>query len=203
MDEVSPDFSSTVVKTRSWTDTDCDQVEEQSIETGTSSPSAFTTSSQIAKANSVVVNTIPVEEEFAHTETDCSVADVFTPRFPSKQHDTSPEATRTIPCNVVQQPDMSTLSTSNCSATNGSHFQPPSRGASISTNPENLTDEVKAVEPIQASATAEATPSPMPFGSFVASRKADPNIVVQLEAADLWHQFYQAGTEMIITKSGR
>ena len=28
-------------------------------------------------------------------------------------------------------------------------------------------------------------------------------IVVTLEAADLWHQFYQAGTEMIITKSGR
>ena len=44
---------------------------------------------------------------------------------------------------------------------------------------------------------------PMLFGSFVNPGKGDPNIVVSLESADLWHQFYQAGTEMIITKSGR
>lgn len=29
------------------------------------------------------------------------------------------------------------------------------------------------------------------------------NIDVTLEGADLWHQFYSAGTEMIITRSGR
>lgn len=201
MDEVSPDFSSTVVETRSWTDAVCDQVEEQSIDTRTSSPTAFTISSQIAKANSVVVSTIPVEEECGHTETDCSVAEVFTPRNPSKQHDASPEATLPIPCDVVQQTKLSALPATNCN--NGQDFQPPSRGASVSTYSENFMDEVKAVESIQTSATAEATPSPMLFGSFVAPGKVDPNIVVQLEAADLWHQFYQAGTEMIITKSGR
>ena len=201
MDEVSPDFSSTVVKTRSWTDTDCDQIEEQSIETNTPSPTAFTTSSQIAKANCVVVNTIPVEEGCAHEETDCSVAKVFTPRIPSKQRDANPEASLSVPYDVVQQPEMSTLPTTNCSsATDGPNFQPTSR---VATYPENFVDKVKAVEPVQTPAAAEATPSPILFGSFAAPGKADPSIVVQLEAADLWHQFYQAGTEMIITKSGR
>lgn len=30
-----------------------------------------------------------------------------------------------------------------------------------------------------------------------------PNVSVKLQNADLWSQFHQIGTEMIITKSGR
>ncbi len=36
-----------------------------------------------------------------------------------------------------------------------------------------------------------------------ASVKSDPNIKISLENADLWQQFHQIGTEMIITKLGR
>jgi hypothetical protein len=31
----------------------------------------------------------------------------------------------------------------------------------------------------------------------------DPNIKADLENSDLWSQFYDSGTEMIITKTGR
>jgi len=33
--------------------------------------------------------------------------------------------------------------------------------------------------------------------------KSDPNIKIALENAELWQQFHQIGTEMIITKLGR
>ncbi len=33
--------------------------------------------------------------------------------------------------------------------------------------------------------------------------KSDPNIKISLENAELWQQFHQIGTEMIITKLGR
>lgn len=46
-------------------------------------------------------------------------------------------------------------------------------------------------------------PQSMQFGTYLPPGKQDKNIVVSLEGAELWHQFYQAGTEMIITKSGR
>lgn len=36
-----------------------------------------------------------------------------------------------------------------------------------------------------------------------ASVKSDPNIKIALENAELWQQFHQIGTEMIITKLGR
>lgn len=36
-----------------------------------------------------------------------------------------------------------------------------------------------------------------------ASVKSDPNIKISLENAELWQQFHQIGTEMIITKLGR
>jgi hypothetical protein len=36
-----------------------------------------------------------------------------------------------------------------------------------------------------------------------ASVKSDPNIKIELENAELWQQFHQIGTEMIITKLGR
>lgn len=46
-------------------------------------------------------------------------------------------------------------------------------------------------------------PQCVQFGTYLQPGKQDKNIVISLEGAELWHQFYQAGTEMIITKSGR
>lgn len=46
-------------------------------------------------------------------------------------------------------------------------------------------------------------PPCMRFGTYLPPEKQDKNIMISLEGAELWHQFYQAGTEMIITKSGR
>lgn len=43
----------------------------------------------------------------------------------------------------------------------------------------------------------------MRFGTYLLPEKQDKNIIISLEGAELWHQFYQVGTEMIITKSGR
>lgn len=48
-----------------------------------------------------------------------------------------------------------------------------------------------------------AAPQSMRFGTYLLQEKQDKNIMISLEGADLWHQFYQVGTEMIITKSGR
>ena len=48
-----------------------------------------------------------------------------------------------------------------------------------------------------------AMPACMSFGTRLPLEKQDQNIAIALEGAELWHQFYQAGTEMIITKSGR
>jgi len=48
-----------------------------------------------------------------------------------------------------------------------------------------------------------ALPACISFGTHLPLEKQDQNIVIALEGAELWHQFYQAGTEMIITKSGR
>lgn len=182
MDKVSPDFGLTVVETRSWTDGDCDQVDDHNIDISTSSPGAFTTSCHIAEAHSVVdVNSIALDDGCAPTEeTDCSVAEVFTPRISAKLEDVSSKSTLSSPCDPAETAAL------------------PSPSCNIGAD-----GLVKAVEPIQPNASADAIPSPMLFGSFVAPGKADPNIVVQLEGADLWHQFYQAGTEMIITKSGR
>ena len=46
-------------------------------------------------------------------------------------------------------------------------------------------------------------PQCMRFGTYLLPEKQDKNIIISLEGAELWHQFYQVGTEMIITKSGR
>ena len=56
-----------------------------------------------------------------------------------------------------------------------------------------------------------ATPAPVPrmgmdpsssAGSPAAGQK-DPNIKADLENSELWSQFNEVGTEMIITKTGR
>lgn len=46
-------------------------------------------------------------------------------------------------------------------------------------------------------------PQCMQFGTFLQPGKKDSCIMIALEGAELWDQFFQAGTEMIITKSGR
>ncbi len=48
-----------------------------------------------------------------------------------------------------------------------------------------------------------ALPACISFGTHLPPEKQDQNVMVALEGSDLWHQFFQAGTEMIITKSGR
>ena len=55
----------------------------------------------------------------------------------------------------------------------------------------------------QGSEPADPLPPTLSFGTYVPPEKQNKKIVVTLEGAELWHQFYQAGTEMIITKSGR
>ena len=202
MDKVSPDFGSNFVETRSWTvsDRECEQNKEQDIEISTS-PTSLTCSSQIAEAHSVVdIDSIPVEEESVRNESDCSVAEVFTPRLSTKQEDESPVTIQSPSVESVQQAEDLSLhgTTYSVTVTQESDMQPPSKKPNIATYP---VDEANSVDQMQTS--AEANPTPMLFGSFVAPGKADPNIVVSLEGAELWHQFYQAGTEMIITKSGR
>ena len=52
-------------------------------------------------------------------------------------------------------------------------------------------------------------PSPLGYealsgpGSANSASRRDPNIKVNLENEELWTQFHQIGTEMIITKLGR
>ncbi len=46
-------------------------------------------------------------------------------------------------------------------------------------------------------------PQCLQFGTYIAPEVQDKRIMISLEGAELWHQFYQVGTEMIITKSGR
>jgi hypothetical protein len=50
-------------------------------------------------------------------------------------------------------------------------------------------------------------PSPLGYealtGPGSSASKRDPNIKVNLENEELWTQFHQIGTEMIITKMGR
>ena len=41
------------------------------------------------------------------------------------------------------------------------------------------------------------------FGTILPAGNKDPRIRIVLEGAELWDQFFRAGTEMIITKSGR
>lgn len=54
-----------------------------------------------------------------------------------------------------------------------------------------------------AGSSLRSIPQCVRFGTFLPPGKQDKKIVISLEGAELWHQFYQAGTEMIITKSGR
>ena len=203
MDKISPAFDSALIEAKSWSDGDCNPSKEQNQDITACSPISITNNSQIIEVHNVVdINSIPLDEEGAPNESDCSVAEVFTPRLQPKHDDASPEADFSKLEDPSQQSKESILSGPPSSINmEEPGMQPPSKKASISNFPDQYVEEAKTVESIQPAATTN--PSPMLFGSFVAPGKADPNIVVSLEAADLWHQFYQAGTEMIITKCGR
>jgi hypothetical protein len=49
----------------------------------------------------------------------------------------------------------------------------------------------------------EAMNGPAGGAAAASVSKHDPNVKVQLENEELWSQFHQIGTEMIITKMGR
>ena len=54
--------------------------------------------------------------------------------------------------------------------------------------------------------SSEDEPAPIDYGSPLSLQpQLMPvrQIAITLEGADLWHQFFQAGTEMIITRAGR
>lgn len=48
-----------------------------------------------------------------------------------------------------------------------------------------------------------AIPLCLQFGTIIPPEEQNQKIIISLEGADLWEQFYRVGTEMIITKSGR
>ena len=205
MDKISPAFDSALVEAKSWSENDCNPVKKPNQDVTVCSPTYIPSTTQIVEVHNVVdIHSIPLDEEGAPNETDCSVAEVFTPRLPQKQ-DGDVIAKHSDPRKLEdppQQAEDSVLSGPPSSINiEEPDMEPPSAKASISSFPNQYVEEVKTSEPIQPA--ADTNPSPMLFGSFVAPGKLDPNIVVSLEGADLWHQFYQAGTEMIITKSGR
>lgn len=69
--------------------------------------------------------------------------------------------------------------------------------------PQASTSAAEPQEPEAEPTESTAIPPCLQFGTYLSPEKQNKKIVVSLEGAELWHQFYQAGTEMIITKSGR
>ena len=204
MDKISPAFDSTLVEAKSWSDGDCNTSKEQVQDITACSPTSIPCNSQIVEVHNVVdIHSIPLDEDGAPNESDCSVAEVFTPRLPPKQDDASVEPKLEEPLQQTEESVLSGPSSSINMEQEQDNMQPLSSKASISSFPDQYMEKmhVKTSEPIQPA--VDTNPSPMLFGSFVSPGKLDSNVVVSLEGADLWHQFYQAGTEMIITKSGR
>ena len=202
MDKISPAFDSTLVEAKSWSDGDCHTSKEQIQEITACSPTSIPCNRQIVEVHNVVdIHSIPLDEDGAPNESDCSVADVFTPILPPKQDDASVEPKLEEPLHQSEESVLSNRSSTINMEQEQDSMQPLSSKASISSFPDQYIEEVKTSEPIQSA--VDTNPSPMLFGSFVSPGKLDPNVVVSLEGADLWHQFYQVGTEMIITKSGR
>ena len=204
MDKISPAFDSTLVEAKSWSEDDYTPAKEQHQDVTACSPASIPSNTQIVEVHNVVdIHSIPLDEG-APNESDCSVAEVFTPSLPPKQ-DGDAIAELADPPTLEDPPQHAeeSILSGQPSSINMEEpdMQPPSAKASISSFPDQYMEEVKTSESIQPA--ADTNSSPMLFGSFVAPGKLDPNIVVSLEGADLWHQFYQAGTEMIITKSGR
>ena len=66
------------------------------------------------------------------------------------------------------------------------------------------SSSASAEQPQEANtADSAAIPACLQFGTILPPEKQNKKIKVTLEGDQLWQQFYQAGTEMIITKSGR
>lgn len=194
MDKISPAFDSTLVGAKCWSDGDSNTYKDENQDITACSPASIPSNDRIVQVHNVVdIHSIPLEDDGAPHESDCSVAEVFTPRLQPKQNDASAEPD--LP-KLEERVEESALSGP---MEQEQEVQPLS--AKAASFPEQYIEEVKTSDPIQPA--ADTTPSPMLFGSFVSPGKLDPNVVVSLEGAELWHQFYQAGTEMIITKSGR
>ena len=65
-----------------------------------------------------------------------------------------------------------------------------------------LRTSIPTVNAVFEDAPRSVKPPPSSF-DHAHSSNSSSKVVITLEGADLWHQFCQAGTEMIITKSGR
>lgn len=91
----------------------------------------------------------------------------------------------------------------------GYHGYPDASASASAFEDENYQHIVDMTVPPAASAEEgtgsdyRGIPQCMQFGTFLQPGKKDPRIMIALEGAELWDQFFQAGTEMIITKSGR
>lgn len=86
----------------------------------------------------------------------------------------------------------------------GSYDYPGQSQITLAPPPMPQTSTPAAAEPQEAEHTdSTAIPPCLQFGTCLSPEKQNKKIVVSLEGAELWHQFYEAGTEMIITKSGR
>ena len=198
MDKVSPDFSTALVKTKSWTDVECTLGDDKNIdliEDGSSTPIPTCDGLRIVEAHTVVdIDTSPLEGECAN---DCFTSEVFTPAVACKQESVDGETGLPTSVETATHPEGTVMP----AGIDDTDLQPPAKKRSISSYADQLMDEEVNADSLPPA--AELPAPPMLFGSFINPGKGDPNIVVSLESADLWHQFYQAGTEMIITKSGR
>ena len=201
MDKVSPDFSTALVKTKSWTDVECSLGDDKNIdlvEDGSSTPIPTCDGLQIVEAHTVVdVDTSPLEGECANDGSDCFVSEVFTPAVACKQEGINGETALPTSVEAATHPEGTVMPV----GIDDTDLQPPAKKRSITAYAEQFMDDEVLADPLPPA--AEPPAPPMLFGSFVDPGKGDPNILVSLESAELWHQFYQAGTEMIITKSGR
>ena len=198
MDKVSPDFSTALVKTRSWTDVECTLGGDKNIEDCSSTSIPTCDELQIVEAHTVVdVDTSPLEVECANNGSDCFVSEVFTPAVTCKQEGIDGESALPTSVETATHPERTVMP----ARIDDTDLQPPAKKRSNSSYAEQFMDDEVIADPLPPA--VEPPAPPMLFGSFVNPGKGDPNIVVSLESADLWHQFYQAGTEMIITKSGR
>ena len=69
--------------------------------------------------------------------------------------------------------------------------------------PMNVTGQGSPYPPMPQAAHNAVLHRHLAAAAAASAVKSDPNIKISLENAELWQQFHQIGTEMIITKLGR
>ena len=82
-------------------------------------------------------------------------------------------------------------------------FAQPSHSATSATSPSSSSATEQPMSKCIEIYGGGGVPACISFGTHLAPEKQDHNVIISVEGAELWHQFFQAGTEMIITKSGR